>query len=331
MARSRLTLALESGDFALPESGRIAVLRPPGGHDLSALPRERVHVVQGFFPDHQAWAERGLAVSVAPEGEYAAALVCLPRAKAHARALVAQARALAGEGPVLVDGQKTDGVESILRDCRRAGARVEGVLSKAHGKLFWFAGGDFADWQTPAESRTAEGFVTSPGVFSADGVDRGSRLLAEALPAGLSGRVADLGAGWGYLARAVLAHDGVSECHLVEAEHDALECARLNVTDPRARFHWADARSFADEAGFDHVVTNPPFHTGREADTALGQAFVAAAARLLRPRGTLWLVANRHLPYEASLQAAFVEVAEVGGDSGFKLFRAARPRWNRKE
>ena len=39
-------------------------------------------------------------------------------------------------------------------------------------------------------------FVTDAGVFSRDGLDRGTEVLLEALPA-LSGRVLDLGCGWG--------------------------------------------------------------------------------------------------------------------------------------
>lgn len=117
----------------------------------------------------------------------------------------------------------------------------------------------------------------------------------------------------------------MTECHLVEADLDALDCARLNVTDPRARFHWADATAAVLPAA-DRVVSNPPFHAGRQADPGLGAAFVAAAARMLAPGGTAWLVANRHLPYEAALNAAFAQIDELPGTAAFKLYRATRPR-----
>ena len=70
---------------------------------------------------------------------------------------------------------------------------------------------------------------------------------------------------------------------------------------------------------------NPPFHQGRAAEPQIGQAFVSAAARILSPSGGLWMVANRHLPYEAELKTRFVQVTEIGGDARFKLFHAARP------
>ena len=325
MADPRLTTALEDGAIVLPPKGRIAVFRPRAETDLSALPRERVHVIQGFRPDHDAFAAQGFDVGVAPEGRYGAALVCLPRSKAEARALVAAAVA-ASDGPVLIDGQKTDGVESLLRDIRKR-VDVGAVTSKAHGKLFAFSGGDFSDWAVdPAGQQIAGGYVTAPGVFSADRVDAGSAALAAALPAKLPKRIADLGAGWGYLAGAILSRPGVKELHLIEADHAALDCARRNVTDPRARFHWADATRFTGEAGFDAVVTNPPFHTSRAADPSIGRAFIAAAAGLLKPSGRLWLVANRHLPYEAEAAMHFLEVQEIAGDRSFKVLQAAKPR-----
>lgn len=326
MRQSRLTLALDAGAVSLPEEGRIAVFAPPAGADLSALPADRLQIIQGFKPDFDAWTTRGYEVRVAPEGVFAAAVLFVPRAKDKARALLAEAVALAAGGPVIVDGAKTDGIDSLLKDCRKR-AEVGAPLSKAHGKIFSLSAepAAFADW-AGAPKTLPEGFRTRPGVFSADAVDRGSALLAGALPR-LKGRVADLGAGWGYLAaRALADNPGITELHLVEADHDALACARENVTDPRAKFHWADATQFSDGAPFDAVITNPPFHAGRAADPGLGQAFLSNAARILGRSGTLFAVANRHLPYERLLGDLFQEVAEIGGDSGFKVIRAARPK-----
>lgn len=325
MQASRLSLALETGALSLPPEGRIAVFRPRAGYDLSALPRERVAVIQGFRPDHDAFAAQGFATAVAPGGGYAAAVVCVPRAKAEARSLIAEAAAAVAEGgPVAVDGQKTDGVDSILRELR---GRVDlgAALAKAHGKIAVFASpgpGALDDWLA-APRRLAGGFVTHPAAFSSDGIDPGSAALAGALPQKLPARVADFGAGWGYLAAEALGREGIAELHLFEAEHAALEAARANIDDPRARFHWADATRLAPAEKFGAVLMNPPFHSGRAADPGLGRAFIAAAARALLPSGTLYMVANRHLPYERTLHELFREVAELPGPPSYKIYRAS--------
>lgn len=323
MRSARLEMALECGAFVLPPLGDIAVYRPRVGDDLGVLPRDRVAVLTGFKPDHDHFAKQGYRSTATNP---MAAILCLPRAKAEALALVAEAMAaVAPGGPILIDGQKTDGVDTILKLCRSAGLDCGDTLSKAHGKAFVLTAGPAPAGWASAPRQIDGGFTTLPGVFSADGPDRGSALLAAALPEKLYGRVADLGAGWGYLARAVLAHDKVKSLDLVEADRAALDCARLNITDPRAAFHWADATTFKAAHPWDIVVMNPPFHTTREADPDLGLAFLRAAHRGLLPSGTLWLVANRHLPYDRLLTTLFRTVEEIGGDAAFRLTRAAHP------
>ncbi len=317
-------MALATGAWALPAAGDIAVWRPVAGDDLSALPKDRVVVLTGFKPDHDHFATQGYRM--AGDGPFSAALVCLPRAKAQARGLLALASgAVAPGGVIAVDGQKTDGVDAVFKECRAVMPGLADPLSKAHGKLFCLpAGAVPADWAA-AQHTIEGGFVTEAGAFSADGIDRASALLAAALPEELPAKVGDLGAGWGFLSRAVLARTGVKHLDVVEAEAAALDCARLNLPDPRAAFHWADATTFRPDRLWGAVVMNPPFHQGRVADPGLGVAFITAAHRGLAPDGTLWLVANRHLPYGPVLTRLFRVVEEIGGDAAFRLTRASAP------
>lgn len=325
MSRSRLSHALDTGAIALPDTGRIALFNARADSDLSALPRDRCQVIQRHYPDHAALSAQGFDCAVAPDGPYAAAIVTLPRARAEADTLIAAAEAAVGQGTVIVDGNKTDGVEAVLKAVR-ARVTLTANVSKAHGKCFAFAAGShFTDWQVTAPTPNRDGFLTLPGVFSADGIDPASKLLADSLPDDLSGRVADLGAGWGYLSHRLLARPGITALDLVEADHAALRCAQANLDDPRARFHWADARDWTPEARPGTIVTNPPFHTGRAADPALGRAFLTAAARALAPTGRLYVVANRQLPYEDTLAAQFGKVEQIAGDTRFKVLLAQRP------
>jgi len=322
MGKSRLSLALAG----VPD-GSVAVFCAVADTDLSALPQQNVAIITGFKPDHAVWTSRGYACDVQPHGEYASAVVIIPRAKAQARALIAQALSLTNGGPVWVDGQKTDGIDSLWKDCR-ARAEITDMVTKEHGRAFCIVGdaADFSDWAALTPAPLPEGFVTAPGVFSSDGIDPGSAMLAEALPQDLKGQVADLGAGWGYLSARLLANcPKVAAVHLIEADHAALECARKNVTDPRATFHWQDATRFRLPDAMDHVICNPPFHTGRKAEPALGVSFLKAAAAQLKASGSLWVVANRHLPYERDLATLFRSVTEVAGNNSYKILRAIGP------
>ncbi|PRY78124.1 16S rRNA (guanine1207-N2)-methyltransferase [Yoonia maritima] len=321
MSQSRLSTALDDGLLVVPD-GKIAIMRPSATYDVSGLERDAVQIVHGFYPDYTAWENAGYPVSQ-ELGKVAVAIVVVPRAKALARAMVAKACEMADV--VVVDGQKTDGVDSVFKECRkRLGALPS--ITKGHGRIFWFAATDaFADWAAPPPEKGEHEYFTTAGVFSDGAIDVGSALLAAALPTKLPARVADLGAGWGYLAGPVLERAGVQSLDMIEAEALSVACAKMNVTDPRATLHWADATQFQPDAAYDGVVMNPPFHTGRASDPSLGRAFIQSAARMLAPHGKLWMVANRHLPYETTLSECFRNVDMIGGNGAFKIFHANRP------
>ncbi|PWK60270.1 class I SAM-dependent methyltransferase [Roseicyclus mahoneyensis] len=329
MTPDRWTLALEAGELSLPP-GPVLALRAQGDGDYAAL--GEVTCVQGFAPDHDRLAARGLRVSPEiPEDQvFATALVQIVKARAGTMASIAEAlMVLRPGGLLLVDGQKEEGIEAILKLLRGV-FPIDGVMSKAHGKLIWLTRPEVLPeavmaW-IPEPIETEEGYVTVPGGFSADGPDRGSELLVALVPQ-LTGRVADLGAGWGYVAGEILSEqDGIESLDLIEADHAMLEAAAANIDDPRARFHWADVTRFAPEAKYDAIVSNPPFHHGRRADPALGRAFIAAASRMLAPKGRFFMVANRHLPYEDALKAGFGTGRLLGELEGYKIYEAAKPK-----
>jgi len=326
MTLARLAHALETGALDLPDAARIVLLEPNPDADLSVLPSGNVLVQQNFKPDHDVFDASGVPVTTAAEGPADVVHVTLPRSRELGRGLIAQAEQIAPGGIVIVDGAKTDGIDAMLKFVRTR-VDIDGQMSKAHGKIFWFAAAKaFEDCQLPEPAPVADGWITQPGVFSSDGPDAGSMALVPVLPKSLKGRGADLGGGWGYLSRHLLDLPKVTHVDVVEADRRALACAERNLSGDRVTLHWADATTWGTAGSLDWVVMNPPFHTSRTPDASLGQAFIRSAARLLKPKGSLIMVANRHLPYETTLAGNFVHVQELDGDSRFKILQADQPR-----
>lgn len=165
---------------------------------------------------------------------------------------------------------------------------------------------------------------SQPGVFSWDRIDPGTALLAKTMPP-LSGAGADFGCGVGYLSRAVLTSPKVKRMVLIDLDRRAMDCARRNIDDARADFRWADVtEGDSSLASLDFVVMNPPFHDGGWEDRSLGQAFIRKGATALRKGGVLWMVANRHLPYEAVLRELFSAVEVKADQGGYKVFEARK-------
>lgn len=168
------------------------------------------------------------------------------------------------------------------------------------------------------------GLWSQPGIFNWDRIDPGSALLLEQLPA-FSGNGADFGCGIGVLSLAALASSAVRHLTLIDIDRRAIEAARSNVRDPRVELRWADLREPGSApGGLDFIVMNPPFHDGGAEDKALGQMFIRRAADALRPGGTCWLTANRHLPYEGVMKPLFSRMTLRVEGSGYKVYEAVK-------
>lgn len=324
----------DAGTLDLPrKEARVLFLGAAPGFRLPDGWQAPIHAVQGFRPDFRALERMGFAVTPRAEGQgYDLALVLAGRHRGENELRVAEAieRTRAG-GPIVVAGAKDDGIASLRK--RLGGlVAIEGALPKYHGLAFWFVRPQAAIAASalreanPAVSVDGR-FHAAPGMFSHDRVDAGSRLLAQHLPANLSGTVADFCAGWGYLAAEVAARcPAVSALDLYEADFEALEAAKANLQEaaPRTAFFWLDLLAEPVERRYDAVVMNPPFHRGRAAEPDIGAGMIRAAAGALKPGGRLFMVANRQLPYEPVLAGAFAGHAEIARDTAFKVFSARR-------
>ena len=172
---------------------------------------------------------------------------------------------------------------------------------------------------------TGTDYITFTGVYGGKKVDAGSEALIDYLKENvkLFGHGADLGAGWGYLTDQVLNHyPKLRGVDAYEAEGRALKAAEKNVKDiDRARLFHCDVVGESISRKYDFVVMNPPFHNTEEEDIDLGRQFIAKAKSILKPRGTVYIVANKHLPYEKNLRELFTNV-DVIPVKGFKIIVA---------
>jgi 16S rRNA (guanine1207-N2)-methyltransferase len=312
---------------------RVLFLGAEPGFRLPEGFEARLHLVQGFRPHFRALQAPGFIVTPQAEGVgFDAALVLAGRHRGQNDLRVAEAvQRVAPGGLIVVAGGKDDGIASLRKRINEL-VPLDGHLPKHHGIAFWFRRP--ADTGAAATLRTAnpallvEGrFHTAPGMFSFDKVDAGSKLLVENLPSDLRGDVADFCAGWGYVSAEVAARSqGLSGLDLYEAEFDALEAAKRNVgkATVEPRFFWIDLLSEAVDGRYDAIVMNPPFHRSRAAEPEIGAGMIRAAAKALKPGGRLFMVANRQLPYEPVLAAAFSSHAEIARDGMFKIFAARR-------
>jgi 16S rRNA (guanine1207-N2)-methyltransferase len=342
-ALDALFLPFATGELRWPADRRVLFLRARDGFRLRELAGREWLCEQSFRPFADALVRSGLRVGEpAPDERFALVLLLPPRQRDELRALFARAvRHVQPGGIVLACVPNAEGAKSAEADLARLLGPLRSV-SKHKCRVFWASPTAdrldqelLAQWLALDAPRAIAGDQLSrPGLFAWDRVDPASALLAAHLPGDLRGRVADLGAGYGYLSAQLVARcPQVTAIDLYEAEARALEPARINLANAvRASgravavdLHWHDVTTGLGQR-YDAIVSNPPFHQGRADLPELGRAFIASAADALLPQGQLWLVANRHLPYESILAARFTEVRAVAAEQGFKVIAASGVR-----
>jgi 16S rRNA (guanine1207-N2)-methyltransferase len=318
--------------------GRGIFLRARAGQALLQMLLPGLVCEQTFKSDANALQAAGCVLAGPDDTQrYPLVLVLPPRQRDEARALLARALdKVQPAGRIVACAANTEGARSLEADLAQLCGPLT-TVSKHKCRVFWsgpMRAGDStlcAQWRALDAIRpiAAGRFVSRPGVFAWDRIDVGSALLVEQLPRTLRGRVADLGAGFGYLAAELAARcNAITALDLYEAEQRALDLARLNLASCEARialgYHWHDVTSGLPQ-DYDVIVTNPPFHVSSGSSRPdIGRRFIAAAAQALRRGGRLWLVANRHLAYENTLTAAGLQTRMVVQRHGYKIIEAVR-------
>ncbi len=343
-ALDALFSAFEGGELPLPANGDVLFLRARPGPWMHRDGVAGWTCVQSFKPHADELMRHVASVEqeIPEERRFGMVLVLPPRQRDEARALLAQAlECVRDGGTVVVSIANNEGARSGQDDMERLAGPVQ-VMSKHKCRVFWTTPESTVDRELRSQWKALDviqpnddGWLSRPGLFAWNRVDPASALLASNLPDTLHGRVADLGAGFGYLSAQALRHNpAITHLDLYEAEARALEPARRNLhatTDNPDRHDlsvdviWHDVTQGLPKR-YDAIISNPPFHQGRADLPGLGQRFIGVAADALEDDGELWLVANRHLPYETTLNARFLHVESIAQESGFKVLHATEPR-----
>lgn len=177
--------------------------------------------------------------------------------------------------------------------------------------------------------------VNLSGVFSANRLDNGTRLLLASLPPVSGGPdLIDLGCGNGALGIAALLQDRSSRVTFVDESRLAVRSAQASFErafpasgaagEPRPRFRVGDCLDGLPGDSADLILCNPPFHQGRAHGDDIAWKMFVGAKRVLRPGGQLWVVGNRHLDYLPKLKRALGNSQIMANDRKYQVMRSVR-------
>lgn len=245
-------------------------------------------------------------------------------------------------GVLLIAGANDAGIKSVIGDAREAigPSLVEDYRRRnrvAHIAIpavmpegpDWLRESGIAPgtWSrfTLQESGIDLVFETLPGVFSADNLDEGTRLLLDHLDVPKGGSVLDVGCGSGVIG-VVAGRRGAGSVTMTDVNLLALAAARRNAarTDAAVDVVAGDVYSGLGDRRFDLIVSNPPFHQGKLVDYDMPHRLITEAKDHLDPGGRLVIVANAFLPYDRLMREHFEQVEAVATTRQSRVISATR-------
>ncbi|HEV2440498.1 MAG TPA: class I SAM-dependent methyltransferase [bacterium] len=168
-------------------------------------------------------------------------------------------------------------------------------------------------------------FRTAAGVFSRGAVDRGTRLLLEAVDPAGAGTILDLGSGYGALGIVMAARAPGARVTLVDINPRATALAAANIRDnavANAEARTGDGCAPVGDARFDLILINPPIRAGR----AVVLRLLGEAHARLAPGGRFYLVARTSQGARTLARCmgeVFGRVREVERGGGFRVYEGS--------
>ena len=170
-------------------------------------------------------------------------------------------------------------------------------------------------------------YYTDNGVFSKSRIDEGSYIFLKILiPLQLSGRILDLGCGYGPIGLTIAQESKEARVDLADINSRALALAsksgeRLNINN-RVTFLHSDIFEKI-EGPYDSIVVNPPIRAGK----VVTYSMYSGSKQHLVDGGSLYIVIRRKQGAESAfkyLETVFENVAVLHKEKGYWIIKATK-------
>jgi len=347
-------------NITLFDEGQWAFINPSDAYFLDSLKSKEVTAIHQFFDvfsesvrvipsvtfDSRDITTKGFEVTqkvgnhthifapfVTMEKSHTDVMLFLPKAKTHFQMLLRLAASMVGQhGRIHVVGENKGGIKSAAKLMQQYGA-TQKVDSARHCSLITviveqphaaFDPSDLTNFNTYSVDGIEWEIASMPGVFSYKELDAGTQLLLEKMSTTLRGDILDFACGAGVIASYIMLKFPHVKLYLTDVSALAVYCSALTLHENKlaATLYAADGLHGITQK-VQHVVTNPPFHTGIKTDYTITKRFISDAKERLTSKGTMQMVANRFLPYPGLLAEQFPTVYTTAQTSQFSVYQAA--------
>lgn len=273
------------------------------------------------------------AAALTTEEVFDTVVIFYPKSKEQLSLSLSQLRAnITASTEVYLVGDNKGGIKSLTGHAEKLGLSAHKLDNAKH--CLWFALNGLADTPQPAiamqtfQAKLQNGnlqFCSIPGVFNHGKLDIGTAILLEHTSHIHQGTVLDFACGAGIVGSYLLQQQPALKLYCSDVSALAVESSKATfaLNQQSATVLASDGIPNGTPL-FDHIISNPPFHTGIKTDYSVAQKFIDESLGKLKSGGSLTLVANAHLPYAEWLKTTFGNVKELTRRQGFVVYMSRK-------
>lgn len=262
-------------------------------------------------------------------------LLYIPKAKQEIQYLLANLIPhLHSNASILIVGENKCGIKSVHKLLTQYAANINTIDCARHCSLIYceltkevntFKKTDWIKRSCIEINNITVNVHSLPGVFNHGELDKGTALLLQNLPAKMTGNLLDFGCGAGIIACVIKMKFPDVNIDLVDVSAYALESAKLTLKSNaiNGKIFPSDVFSHIHKK-YNTLVSNPPFHFGKNTNYKATEAFIKLAPEHLLVTGKMFIVANKFLKYEPLLEHAFSKVSCPITTNKFKILTCVK-------
>lgn len=288
-------------------------------------------VTKRYYPKVKA----GFAAHYQTDIKHDLVILAFPKSKAElAFTLAMLSGCLTQDAQILIVGEKNGGIKSspkLIKDYLSGYRKIDAAR---HCMLFCgtFVQGlppfNLDDWYK-YYSIEIQGInleiAALPGVFSQEGLDKGTDILLHHLPETMTGKVLDFGCGAGVIAGLIGKKYSDIDLTLVDVSALALKSAEKTLAINKLAGSYLASNSLSEVTGrYQHIVSNPPFHQGIKTHYRATESFLEGIRTHMQPGASIHIVANSFLRYRPIMEKAIGKTEIICQEKGFTVYQCRR-------
>ena len=171
--------------------------------------------------------------------------------------------------------------------------------------------------------------INHANVFSRERLDVGTRFFIQHIPQSEKYKsIIDLACGNGVVGLIASIKNPDADVLFLDESYMAVESARenilLNSKNISAKFEVTDCLTGIKKESADLILNNPPFHQNTVVGDEVAWQMFKQSKSVLKEKGELWVIGNRHLGYHAKLQRIFNNCEVVATNKKFVILKAIK-------